>query len=197
VPTAELASLLIQVPDSLSFVPGQPLGVIAVTGLADIGPSMVRQRPRRHVLNTYQAHDDLVHVRGRDTFKTGAGFYRIQFNQVSDFSACGYYQFNSLEEFLAGTARTADVMLPGSDSRRGWRQTQGFAYLQHELRYRPGLSVSWGIRLEPAGTPAEVNGKVAALALFESTGARIGSAGRITETSTPARQIQVALRWSF
>jgi hypothetical protein len=51
--------------------------------------------------------------------------------------------------------------------------------------------------LEPAGTPAEVNGKVAALALFESTGARIGSAGRITETSTPARQIQVALRWSF
>ncbi len=36
-----------------------------------------------------------------------------------------------------------------------------------------------------------------ALALFESTGARVGSAGRITGTSTPARQIQVALRWTF
>lgn len=34
-------------------------------------------------------------------------------------------------------------------------------------------------------------------ALFTSSGARIGSAGRITSTSTPSRQIQLALRWEF
>ncbi len=163
VPASELARLMIQVPGSLSFVPGQPLGVIAVTGLADIGPSTVRQRPRSHILNTYQANDDFVHVRGRDTLKIGAGLYRIQFNQVADFSACGYYQFNSLQEFLAGTARTADVMVPGSDSRRGWRQTQGFVYFQHEVRWRPELSFAYGIRFESANTPSEVNGKASAL----------------------------------
>ena len=36
-----------------------------------------------------------------------------------------------------------------------------------------------------------------ALRLFTSSGARIGSAGRITTTSTSSRQIQMALRWVF
>ena len=34
-------------------------------------------------------------------------------------------------------------------------------------------------------------------ALFTSSGGRIGSAGRITSTSTPSRQVQLALRWEF
>ncbi|MEP7362535.1 MAG: hypothetical protein ABI972_04710 [Acidobacteriota bacterium] len=37
----------------------------------------------------------------------------------------------------------------------------------------------------------------AAYSLFASTGLRIGSAGRITETTTTSRQLQMALRWSF
>ncbi len=36
-----------------------------------------------------------------------------------------------------------------------------------------------------------------ALSLFASTGQRVGSAGRITETVTTSRQIQLALRWAF
>jgi hypothetical protein len=35
------------------------------------------------------------------------------------------------------------------------------------------------------------------LLLFNSSGQRIGTAGRITATTTTARQIQLALRWSF
>lgn len=35
------------------------------------------------------------------------------------------------------------------------------------------------------------------LRLFTSSGGRVGSSGRITTTSTPARQIQLALRWVF
>lgn len=34
-------------------------------------------------------------------------------------------------------------------------------------------------------------------ALFTSSGGRIGSAGRITSTSTTSRQVQLALRWEF
>lgn len=37
----------------------------------------------------------------------------------------------------------------------------------------------------------------AALALFAGSLQRVGSAGRITETSTTARQVQLALHWSF
>lgn len=36
-----------------------------------------------------------------------------------------------------------------------------------------------------------------ALTLFSGSGERVGSAGRITSTSTTSRQIQMALRWSF
>jgi hypothetical protein len=35
------------------------------------------------------------------------------------------------------------------------------------------------------------------LALFNSSGGRVGSAGRITETSTTSRQVQIAARWEF
>lgn len=35
------------------------------------------------------------------------------------------------------------------------------------------------------------------LNLFSSNGSRVGSAGRITETTTSSRQLQLALRWSF
>jgi hypothetical protein len=168
VPNAELGNLLIDVPASLSFVPGQPLGVITVTGLAEIGGSGARQRPRRHNLNDYQVNDELVQIRGGHTLKAGVGFDRIQFNQVSDFSAIGYYQFSSLSDFLTAVARTGDVMVPGSDSHRGWRQSLGFGYFQDEVRLRGGLSFSFGLRYEFASTPTEVNGKVASLRNFAS-----------------------------
>jgi hypothetical protein len=35
------------------------------------------------------------------------------------------------------------------------------------------------------------------VSLFDSTGGRVGAAGRITETTTTARQVQVAVRWTF
>ena len=35
------------------------------------------------------------------------------------------------------------------------------------------------------------------LALFDSTGARVGSAGRITDTTTTSRQVQMAVKWVF
>jgi hypothetical protein len=37
----------------------------------------------------------------------------------------------------------------------------------------------------------------AELRLFNSTGGRVGSAGQILTTSTPARQVQLALKWRF
>ena len=35
------------------------------------------------------------------------------------------------------------------------------------------------------------------LALFDSTGAALPTAGRLTVTSTPSRQMQLSLRWAF
>ena len=157
----ELSQPRPDIPASLSFVPGQPLGGFSVPGLAEFGAGLVRQRPRRHILNDFQFNDDLVHTRGRHTLRLGGAFDRLQFNQVADFSAAGFYIFGSLADLLAARPRSGDVMLPGSDSNRGWRQSQFFGYFQDEFRASAGLSLGLGLRYEYAATPSEVNGKIA------------------------------------
>ncbi len=151
------------IPASLSFVQGQPLGTTTVPGLTGLGGAFARQRPRLHTLNDFQFNDDLIQTRGRHTIRLGGAFDRLQFNQVADFNAVGQYTFSSLVDFLGARPASGDVMVPGSDSRRGWRQSQFFAYAQEELRAGPRLSLSLGLRYEFASTPSEVHGKVATL----------------------------------
>ena len=57
-------------------------------------------------------------------------------------------------------------MQPGSDTVRGWRYNQYFAFLQHEFRVSERLTASLGLRYEAASTPTEVNGKIAVLRDF-------------------------------
>jgi len=159
----ELSQTRPDIPASLSFVAGQPLGAMMVTGLADMGGTVVRARPRRHVLNDFQLNDDLVHTHGRHTLRLGGAFDRLAFNQVADLDVSGYYPFSSLADFLEARPRSGDVMVPGSDSHRNWRQSQFFAYAQEEFRAGPRLSLGLGLRYEFASTPSEVNGKVATL----------------------------------
>ena len=152
-----------QVTPEMSFVPGQTMGSIEVTGLAPLGGYQARLRPRFYVTNTYQFSADLVRVAGRHTWKVGAGFDRTQLNLNSPLSVGGGYNFTSLEEFLAARPRTGNVMAPGSDAVRGWRLNQFSAFVQDEIRLRADLSVSVGVRYEYAGVPGEVNGKIATL----------------------------------
>lgn len=165
---AELGQTRDDIPPSLSFVPGLPLGSIIVPGLADIGGNIARLRPRRHTLNHYQLNDDLVHVRGKHGLQAGAGFSRVQFNQVADLSSIGNYQFSSLLELLEARPRTGDVLRPGSDVGRAWRQSQLFAYFQDVFRAGSSFSLSLGVRYEFASTPAEAHGRVATLRNPES-----------------------------
>jgi len=151
------------VPPSLSFVPGQLLGAIEVTGLAELGGTRARLRPRHFALNDFQWNGDAAHVHGRHTLRAGAGYDRIHFNQRADLNAGGRYLFTSLADFLQGRARSADLMLPGSDTIRGWRQHQFHGFLQDEVHFGPALSVGYGLRYEAYSVPGEVNGKVAVL----------------------------------
>ncbi len=147
----------------LSFVPGLPLGAIDVTGLTELGGLAQRLQPRRYVVNDYQINYNWMHVSGAHQVTAGAGFDRVQFNQISDNVRSGYFRFTSVANLLTGTPRSFDVMAPGSDTVRGWRQNLYFAFVQDEYRPGRGLSVSAGVRYETYSTPKEVNGKVATL----------------------------------
>jgi hypothetical protein len=159
----ELSQPRPDIPASRSFVQRQSLGTITVAGLADFGGMSARTRPRRHILNDFQFNDDLIQTRGRHTLRLGGAFDRLRFNQVADYNAVGQYTFSSLADFLEARPRSGDVMVPGSDTSRGWRQNLFFAYAQEEFRAGPRLSVSLGLRYEFTSTPGEVHGKVATL----------------------------------
>jgi len=159
----ELATVTRPEAQSVSFLPGMPLGAMEVTGLTEMGGTAQRLQPRRYVVNDYQFNYSWLHFAGGHHWTAGAGFDRVQFNQVSDNVRSGFFRFTSVANFLQGSARLFDAMAPGSDSARGWRQNLFFAFLQDEFRPLPSLSVSAGVRYETYSTPTEVNGKIATL----------------------------------
>ena len=151
----------------MSFVPGQPMGRIAVTaGLTGIGGRTgdnISLIPRRFVVNDFQINYTLTHIYGAHTLRAGGTFDRVQFNQRSDNSGKGTYTFSGIEDFLQARPRSADIMMPGSDTIRGWRQSLYFGFIQDEFRVSPKLNVTLGLRYEGYSTPTEVNNKIATL----------------------------------
>jgi hypothetical protein len=152
---------------SLSFVPGLPMGRLAMTsGMSSFGGGRgdnVSLFPRRFVVNDFQVNYTLTHVRGKHTLKAGGSFNRLQFNQRSDNSAKGTYTFSSLADFLQGAPRSGEMMMVGSDTIRGWRQNFLSGFIQDEFRAGARLTITLGLRYEPYSTPTEVNGKIATL----------------------------------
>ena len=161
--SGELGEVRAGIPASLSFVPGRPLGSIVVTGLADIGGQSARLRPRALFLNDHQFNGDSLFIRGRHTLRAGAGIDYIRFNQIADQSSMGNYQFSSLADLLQASPLNCDVLAPGSDIARSWRQSRFYAFVQDEYRAASRLVLSLGLRYETSSTPTEVHGRVATL----------------------------------
>ena len=163
VDNAETSEILQDIPAELSFVQGEPLGTLTVTGLTDFGGFLARARPRTFVLNSFQLNGDVTHMTARHTLLLGGGFDRVGFDQESDLSFVGSYTFPSLERLLAGRPSVAEVAQPGSDTERHWRYNQFQLYAQDSFRPVRGLDLSFGLRWEAASTPTERDGKVAAI----------------------------------
>jgi hypothetical protein len=151
------------IPLSLSFVPGQSLGAIDITGVTPLGGLTARLRPRQFVTNNYQFNYDGTTILGVHTLRFGGSYERIQFNQRSDNNAIGRYSFTSLSDFLEAKTNYGDLMLPDSDTIRGWRHSQFAGFIQDEYRISKNLSGTLGVRYEGYTVPYEVNGKVATI----------------------------------
>ncbi|MBA2306349.1 MAG: TonB-dependent receptor [Acidobacteria bacterium] len=75
----------------------------------------------------------------------------------------------------------------------------GFAKLDLSLMkdFQLGGRRTAQVRVETFNVTNRTNFGLPAALLFDAQGARVGSAGRITTTVTPARQVQLALRFGF
>lgn len=96
--------------------------------------------------------------------------------------------FSLPEEGVLGNLGRGTINGPGLMSTNLAAHKEIFRRERHSLR----------LRVETFNLTNHTNLAVpSGRALFASTGRRVASAGRITATSTPARQLQLALRWEF
>lgn len=155
------------IPADLSFVPGQTLGIINFTsGIANFGGPQrtnVGTTPRRFIINSYQLNHAVSTIRGLHSLRFGGSFDRVQFNQRADNSLRGAYTFASLVDFLQARPRSAELMMPGADSVRGWRQSIYSAFVQDDVRITPRFTLTLGLRYEAYSVPSEANGKISTL----------------------------------
>ena len=153
----------IDIPPSLTWLPGQPLGYLTISGVVTENFGDYRL-PRLDRLNNYQVGDTVFISRGRHGIKIGFDSQRIQFNQNTTSQVGGLLTFTSLSNFLQGVPSQFDFAIPGGvDPDRGYRQRLFAFFAQDDIRLRPNLTVNLGLRYEFTTVPTEVNGKISNL----------------------------------
>jgi len=146
---------------ALSFLPGQPLGQISVTGFFSLGPS--RFGPNFSTLSLFQGGDDLSWTIGRHSIKIGFDERDILLPTSRPQSPWGFYQFNSLANFLKASPFAVELTLPGSALVRHWHQGMTSAYVQDDFHLSHNLTINAGLRYERTTVPSEKDGLVANL----------------------------------
>jgi hypothetical protein len=159
---------------SLGFLPGYNIGATNVTGITVPGSGPGSTNVNELFFNSYQVHQNIYVTKGMHSVKLGFTFERMQYNLSSPNRNGGDFQFGSIPDFLTNRPISFAALFPGSDTRRGLRQTMLAGYFQDDLRVKPNFSLNIGVRYEFLTIPTEVNGKIALLPDLKSPTVRVG-----------------------
>jgi hypothetical protein len=154
--SANTIAYLQPVDPSLSFLPGEPLGQISVTGFFSLGPS--RFSPSSSTLDLYQFTNDLSYTIGRHSLKFGVDYRFYDLPTIRPQSPYGFYQFNSLVNFLQAKPASVEMTLLSSTLARNWHQSMTTAYVQDDIRLTRKLTLNAGVRYERESLPVEAHG---------------------------------------
>jgi len=126
------------------------------------------QGPAFLVGNTFGFTDALSWVRGRHTWKFGAGFSAYQNNTVYDYYGDGEFSFigpyasggigsgDSLADFLLGIPNN---FFEGANAANNLRSKSTYAFLQDEWRVTPNFVLSMGLRYEYNSPKLDTQGR--------------------------------------
>ncbi|MBO0721029.1 MAG: TonB-dependent receptor, partial [Blastocatellia bacterium] len=153
----------VDIPASMSFVPGESFGFINISGLVtEMGGDY--RLPRLDHLNNFEVSDTAFLTKGAHGLKFGGQLHRIQFNQNSISQLGGVVSFDNLERFLQGRPTSVDLAVPGLiDPVRGYRQWLFGFFAQDDYKFKRNLTFNLGLRYEFVTVPTEVNGKISNL----------------------------------
>ena len=153
----------IDIPPSMSWLPGEKFGYFTITGLVtEMGGDF--RLPRNDYLTNWQLGDTLFWTRGAHAARFGFQSQLLQFHQNTTSQQGGIVTFPNLSAFLRGAPSNVDFAVPGLiDPIRDYKQWLFGFFAQDDVRVRPNLSLNLGVRYEFITTPTEVNGKLSNL----------------------------------
>lgn len=137
------------------------MGDIDVGGMKRFGPQSSGNL--RLVQNVFSFQDDLVHTRGRHTFKGGALVEHYQDNMVNPTFSLGIFTFADLNALLAARPASFVGLTPEAQFDRYWRFTLFGFYAQDDFRITRRLTLNAGLRYEFTTMPREKYNRDSAL----------------------------------
>ena len=170
---------------SLGFIPGYNIGGVTVPGITVPGGGPGSANVNELFFNSFQGHQDLYITRGAHAIKFGGTVERMQYNMSIPNLEGGSFSFGSIPDFLRSRPSSFGALYPGSDTRRGLRQTLAAGYIQDDFRWTKNFSINLGLRYEFLTIPTEVNGKIALLHRYTDPEVTIG--GPIHDRNPTAR----------
>jgi hypothetical protein len=166
----------IDIPSSLSWLPGEKFGYLTIQGLVTEMAGDYRL-PRNDRLDNWQIGNTLLLTRGRHSMRIGAQAQYLEFDQDTTSQQGGIVTFNNLEAFLTGRPANVDFAVPGKiDPLRAYRQWLFAAFVQDDFRISPRLSANVGLRYEIVTVPTEEDGKISNLRSVTDQQLTIGGA---------------------
>ena len=153
--------------NSYGFVPGYPIGNLAVSGLTSFYGGVNVEGLYSYHYNSYQAGDDLFYTHGKHNFQFGGSFEAIQSNDRGTTTA-GYYTFSSYTTFLQNKPASFASSVPGNNTPIYMRQKIYGAYVQDAYHVAHNLTLNLGVRYEPTSDLTEAKGHFAVLPTDQS-----------------------------
>jgi hypothetical protein len=148
---------------SLGFVPGSPVGAIAISGLTRYQGGLGAVGEYDFHFNSFQFYDDALFTKGIHSLKFGVSVERIQANQIGRSLPTGQYSFGTIKKFLTNQPTSFSSGLPGLVTPRDLRQLIFGVYFLEDMRLRSNLVLNLGLRYEMATVPTETRNRLTSL----------------------------------
>lgn len=160
---------------SLGFVPGLPVGLINIGGIANFqgGKGAVGEFDFHY--NSYQVYDDVSWSKGKHSIQMGFSFERLQNNQLGTANPNGQYNFSNLQSFLTNHPTAFNAPISSAISPKDLRQSVYGAYINDDFRVLPNLTLNLGLRYEPATVPYVTGNQVSNLRSLTASSPVLGA----------------------
>jgi hypothetical protein len=160
---------------SLGFVPTLPVGLINIGGISNFTGGLHAVGEFVFHYNSYQVYDDVYWSHGKNDFKAGFAFERLQNNQLGTSNPNGQFNFGNFAGFLQNQPTGFNAPLGQTTSPKDLRQSVVGGYITDSYRMSTSLTLNLGVRYELATVPTETAGRLSNLPTLTAATPNTGS----------------------